>query len=595
MIINCKNQNSKYETHCSEDQKISGWGIGNFRKMVIPQIQYLQIIFVFLFCVDISSGQNWQNYPYAPGNSFLNFPSDDGYHPAPNTSTEWWYINLSLTGSAPAFKKYSVMLCYFRFANMRIFNIASETDKSFNNDVLQAFPVLNFQLNHWDLTYTKIPPNAVNDYSKWTYQANGVPYSYIYHAEDPVHNNGLDVTVTSNRPPLVVGANGYIALGDKGDSSFYYSYSNMNVKGKIKYKGVTDNITSGIAWIDRQYGPFTVGVNSSNLYEWFSLQLDEPGTILGVPNNPAEFNIWQIFSDSTSVPYKAEWRLVSGIYPDDSQDTSSSFIFERTGYWYDPGEGKYYSQGWRFINPAKDITVDLYPPVKDQLVDVTLFRFWEGGVNLKGVIQNKNVDGVGFAEIVAGHKFQIVVPSIPQGLNLNSFPDHNSLTWQPSNPGTFPIGGYRIFRSTSNDGHWKYLGSTTNLNYDDYTPTPDSAYYYSITSFDNQTGTSASDYSASVFAAPLTSNELFDLNINANIFPNPINKTSKIQIYLTKMESIKIEVYDLPGRKVRSIFNSSMAAGMNSIDFLSGGLGQGTYLLKIETERQKRTLKFVEM
>lgn len=548
---------------------------------------------LLIFISGVSFSQTWQTYPYSPPNSVLNFPQDDGYHPAANTSTEWWYINMTLIGSAPAYKKYSGMLCYFRFANMRLFNIASESDDTYVNDVLQAFPVLTAQLNHWELTYTKLPPNPVNDFSKWTNPTDGKTYSYLYHAEDPVHNDALDVTVTSNRPPLVVGGNGYIALGDQGDSSFYYSYSNMKVTGTIKYKGVTDNITSGIAWIDRQYGPFTVGVNSSNLYEWFSLQLDNPGVVLGVPQSPYEFNIWQIFSDSSSVPYKPEWRLVSGIYPDETQDTSCSFIFERTGYWYDQSESKYYSQGWRFINPARDITVDMVAPVKDQLVDVVLFRFWEGGTNLKGVIQDKNVDGVGFAEIVAGHPFQITVPSAPGGVSASSYPDHYSLSWQASVAGTYPIGGYRVYRSRTNDGHWKYIGTTSNLSYDDYSAPMDSAFYYTVTAFDNQTATSASGYADAVLGMPVGNEEFQVADIRLQVFPNPFSEKTTIRMRLPREEYLEIGVFDLPGRKLATLVNETVSAGEHSFSFESEDLPAGTFLLRIQAGKIIKMKKMV--
>lgn len=559
------------------------------------KISLLTICFFFsaslLFC------QNWQSYPFIPANSFLNFPEDDGYHPDPKTETEWWYINMNLIGSAPDFKKYSVIVVYFRFANMRLFNIACESDSSFKNSVIQQpfQQVFNFQAGHWELTYTKAVPNPINDYSRWTYLQDGKPYSYIFHTEDPVNNNGLDITVISNRTPMVVGANGYIALGDQGDSSYYYSYSNMKVTGFIKYKAISDSITSGIAWIDRQYGPFTVGINSDNQYEWFSLQLDKPGTILGVPQSPHEFNIWQIFSDSSSVPYKAEWRLVSALYPDDFQDTSSSFIFERTGYWFDPGEGKYYSQGWRFINPEKDITVDMVAPVKDQLVNVILFRFWEGGINLKGVIEDEHVDGVGFAEIVAGHDFQITVPSIPMGLISSSLTDHYSLAWQASSPGTYPIGGYRIFRSKSNNGYWKYIGSTTNLTFNDYSASMDTAYFYAVTSFDNQTATSASKYSSPAWTSGTGEKESDFTRNSLHVYPNPVIDGTTIQFTLKEKDFILIELYDLPGKKIHTIVKSELISGNHSIKVNSEKLSKGTYLIKVHSNNSTQIKKIVIM
>src|SRR3990170_403593 len=94
------------------------------------------IIFLFLFfLIRGTSAQNWQTYPYSPAGSVLTFPDDDGVHTL-NTTTEWWYVNMHLTGSAPIYKKYDVMLVYFRLpANMRIFNIADPVSGIFNTHV----------------------------------------------------------------------------------------------------------------------------------------------------------------------------------------------------------------------------------------------------------------------------------------------------------------------------------------------------------------------------------------------------------------------------------------------------------------------------
>ena len=198
------------------------------------------------------------------------------------------------------------------------------------------------QAGHWELAYeysVGFPPVLVQDYSYYTYPSDSITYKYFFHVEEPVKDDGLDVTLTGNRPPLIVGGDGYVPIGDQGDSSFYYSYSNMSVQGTIKFNGSLDNITSGIAWIDRKWVPFTVGTNPDNMYELFSLQVDEPGAAFGALQSPSEFNIWQIFSGPNDIPYKPESRLVSAIYAADTQDTSSSFYFEWLGYWYDQANG----------------------------------------------------------------------------------------------------------------------------------------------------------------------------------------------------------------------------------------------------------------
>lgn len=139
------------------------FGVGD-QKLITPDpMKTLLFLFSFIAASTAFAQSGWQTYPYSPLSSVLSFPADDGYHPDPATKTEWWYINLHLIGSAPQYKKYDVMLVYFRFANMRIFNI-SESSGTFHSNVLQAFPTLTFQLGKWDLTYTV--PFQISDYSK---------------------------------------------------------------------------------------------------------------------------------------------------------------------------------------------------------------------------------------------------------------------------------------------------------------------------------------------------------------------------------------------------------------------------------------------
>lgn len=559
------------------------------------------IIVALLFSAFITteiSAQNWQSYPYSPPGTDITFPDDDGMH-VTNTSTEWWYINMHLIGSAPAYKEYDVMLCYFRLpASMRIFNIAESSSGTFSTSVQNLpFPVFTQQTGQWEFEYTygMFPP-FITDSSYWTFPSSGTPYEYVFKADEPDNNDALDITVTSNRPPLIVGGDGYVAIGEQGDSSFYYSYSNMSVQGTIKFKGVQDNITSGVAWIDRQWGPFTVGTNPDNMYEWFSLQVDEPGAAFGDLLSPSEFNIWQIFSDTNDVPYKPESRSVSAIYPDDTQDTSSSFFFERLGYWYYPSDNVYYSQGWRFIDPLHGVNIDMIQTIDDQVVDVTLFRFWEGSTLLKGTVNNQPVEGVGFAELVAGHDFEITPPSAPTGLTVVSASDHYSLSWSVATAGTYPIGGYRVYRSFTNNGYWQYIATTTDLFYNDYPASLDSGYYYAVSSFDNQTATSGSNYTTSAWVLPLGINSISNRMEPLQNYPNPFSENTMISFSLQESGHASLKIFDLTGREVSTLLNDNLIAGKHSISISAEDLTAGAYLLKLQTRQfiQPKLIEVIE-
>ncbi|MFH1320179.1 MAG: lipocalin-like domain-containing protein [Bacteroidota bacterium] len=530
------------------------------------------IAIAFTISVSLSTGifaqSDWKAYPYSPPGSVLTFPDDDGMHMDLSITTEWWYLNMHLIGSAPNYNKYDVMLCYFyRPAIMRIFNIADPSSGTFNTNVNQTPFILTPQAGHWDLSYNIL--FQISDYSNWTYPSDNITCSYFFHVEEPVKDDGLDVTLTSNRPPLVIGGNGFVPIGGQGDSSFYYTYSNMKVEGTIKYNGVEDVITSGLGWIDRQWGPFTVGTNPDNMYEWFSLQMDIPGTTLGIPQSPSEFNIWQIFSDTNSIPYLPQWRLVSAMYPDTTQDTSSSFIFERTGYWHDQADDKYYSLGWRFINPLRGVNIDITPTIDDQVVDVTLFKFWEGSTELKGTVENQAVEGVGFAELVAGHDYEIIPPSSPTGLIVLPDSNHFSLNWSASSQGTYPPGGYRIYRSSTNEGYWQYIATTTDLFYDDYSASLDSGYYYTVSSFDDQTATSGSNYASPVLVSPSGINVKPVAHDEIAIYPNPV--TDELNIVVSFNYPVLFNIYDVIGRQIKSIEIEEKHTKI-SIDNISDGI-----------------------
>lgn len=550
-----------------------------------------------VFIATETFAQNWQTYPYSPLGSVLTFPDDDGMH-LMNTTTEWWYVNMHLIGSAPVYKEYDVMLCYFRLpASMRIFNIAEPSSGTFNTSVQSfPFPVFTQQTGHWEFEYSYGVFPVITDSSYWTFQSSGIPYQYVFKAENPDKNDMLNVILTSNRPPLIVGGDGYVPIGDQGDSSFYYSYSNMSVQGTIKFNNAQDDITSGIAWIDRQWGPFTVGTNPDNMYEWFSLQMDEPGAAFGALQSPSEFNIWQIFSGTNDIPYKPESRLVSGIYADDTQDTSSTFYFERLGYWYDQANGVYYSQGWRFINPLQGVNIDMTPTIEDQVVDVTLFKFWEGSTLLKGTVNNQPVEGVGFAELVTDRNFQIISPLPPTNLTVVSDSDHYSLSWSAGTQGTYPLGGYRIYRSFTNDGYWQYIASTTDLFYDDYSASLDSGYYYTVSSFDDQTATSGSYYAASVWVLPLGINAISDKSEPLLNFPNPFSANTTINFFLSQSEKVSLKVFDLLGREVITLMNAELDGGKHSISFDAENLPAGVYLLKLQTDTfiQQRRIEIIK-
>ena len=203
-----------------------------------------------------------------------------------------------------------------------------------------------------------------------------------------------------------------------------------------------------------------------------------------------------------------------------------------------------------------------------------MFKFWEGGTVIKGVVQGQNVDGVGFAELVAKHNSNIIVPSVPAGLNISYITDHYALNWNASTQGTYPIGGYRIYRATANNGYWKYIGTTSGLSYNDYTVIPDTSYYYTISSFDNQTAVSASGYAVSI---AVENKEISVTNNTIRVYPNPANNLITIDISeFAISNNTVIELLNVNGELLKS---QLMLKSKTQLDI--SALSSGIYILKV--------------
>ncbi len=234
-----------------------------------------------------------------------------------------------------------------------------------------------------------------------------------------------------------------------------------------------------------------------------------------------------------------------------------------------------YSQGWRFINPLRGINIDIIPTINNQVVDVTLFKFWEGSTELKGTVNNQPVEGVGFAELVAGHDSEIISPLPPAALTIIPDLDHYLLNWSAGNQGTYPLGGYRIYRSSANDGYWQYIATTTDLFYNDYSVSMDSGYYYTVTSFDDQTATSGSEYAPSVWVAPTGIAEAVNKNNEVTIYPNPVvNELNIITLFDNPL--VFMNIYDIVGRQIKSIEIKEQHTKINI-----GDVSEGIYIYKI--------------
>lgn len=89
-------------------------------------------------------------------------------------------------------------------------------------------------------------------------------------------------------------------------------------------------------------------------------------------------------------------------------------------------------------------------------------------------------------------------------------------------------------------------------------------------------------------------NEISKDEPGMKIFPNPVTNRTTISFTLENTEQIKVSVFDLSGRMVRSINKGSFPAGNQNFNFDASGLKAGSYILRVEGQTYSEAVKIVK-
>ena len=103
-------------------------------------------------------------------------------------------------------------------------------------------------------------------------------------------------------------------------------------------------------------------------------------------------------------------------------------------------------------------------------------------------------------------------------------------------------------------------------------------------------------YSSTIGIQPI-STEIPDRFLLKQNYPNPFNPSTRIQFSIpnaaTDSRSVKLEIYDISGKLIRTLLNEDLSAGMYEIDFEASGLATGTYFYRLTTDNFTETKKML--
>ena len=113
---------------------------------------------------------------------------------------------------------------------------------------------------------------------------------------------------------------------------------------------------------------------------------------------------------------------------------------------------------------------------------------------------------------------------------------------------------------------------------DDSAATADSSFYVNVTN-----PTSVRELATGI---PKT----YSLEQN---YPNPFNPTTRIKFGLPKAGDVLVEVYNLLGQKIVTLFDGYRAAGYHVIEFEADNLPTGLYFYRIKADNYHMVKKMM--
>lgn len=90
-----------------------------------------------------------------------------------------------------------------------------------------------------------------------------------------------------------------------------------------------------------------------------------------------------------------------------------------------------------------------------------------------------------------------------------------------------------------------------------------------------------------------TDSDIIPSQFTISCYPNPFNNSTRINIELNSFDRISIDVYNVLGEKISTIYNGELSAGMHSFRFNANNYSSGIYFVRASNEKHIRLIKII--
>jgi predicted secreted hydrolase len=361
------------------------------RKSLLSLISFLIVMGCFYYGYFVVAYAN--NWRQAIGPWKWVFPRDHGSHP--EFRTEWWYFTGNLTD--PSKKQFGYQLTFFRQGVLFKAN-----DSSYPwaiRDVYLAHftltDVSSGQFWYADRASRKGPGLAgasEEGMHVWLLNWMAKMEGSRIRLEARYQDMELSLDLVPQKPLVFHGKNGLSQKGPmEGQASYYFSYTDLEVKGFIKTPLSQTSIrANGISWFDHEFGSNQLTPNQAG-WDWFSLHLSDGQDLM----------IYFLRRKDGTVEPSSSGTLVtrSG---DAIHLKLSEINIEVLDYWKSPRSGGKYPSRWRMKVPSARIEMEISSLVTSQELltgGSTGVIYWEGAVAGKGTSAGKPMTCEGYVEL----------------------------------------------------------------------------------------------------------------------------------------------------------------------------------------------------
>lgn len=345
-----------------------------------------------LSLVETLAGGDTAGYARALEPRPFDFPLDHGPHP--DFRTEWWYVTGNV--ASPEGRAFGFQLTIFRNALAPALP-ESPSDWSTRQAYMGHFALTDvrggafhaferFARGAAGLAGAEAVPLEVW-LEDWRLEATG-PATFPLRLEARDDDVALRLELVEGKAVVPQGDRGLSQKGgERGNASYYYSYTRMPAQGTVVVAADTFPVT-GSAWLDREWSTSALAHGQVG-WDWFALQLDD-GWDLMIYRLRRVDGAADPLSDGVLVD--PEGRRVPLEWGRDVE-------MESTGEWASPIDGTVYPSGWRITVRERGWDLAVEPRLPDQELDVS-FRYWEGAVAVEGRGEGgRAVQGTGYVEL----------------------------------------------------------------------------------------------------------------------------------------------------------------------------------------------------